>query len=56
MREFGQETDSGEFMCHRDREDRVIESIDETDWLIQIDNIGAQQLKQRHMKFYITLI
>ena len=38
IREFGQETDSGEFMWHRDREDRIIESINETDWMIQIDN------------------
>jgi DNA-directed RNA polymerase subunit RPC12/RpoP len=38
IREFKQETDSGEFMWHRDREDRTIESIEETDWMIQIDN------------------
>jgi hypothetical protein len=38
IREFVQDTDSGEFMWHRDREDRIIESIGETDWLIQIDN------------------
>jgi hypothetical protein len=25
-------------MWHRDREDRIIESIDETDWMVQIDN------------------
>ena len=38
IREFAQDTDSGEFMWHRDREDRIIESIDETDWMVQIDN------------------
>ena len=38
IREFDQETDSGEFMWHRDYEDRIIESISETDWSIQIDN------------------
>jgi hypothetical protein len=38
IREFVQDTDSGEFTWHRDRESRIIESIDETDWLIQIDN------------------
>ena len=38
IREFNHETDSGEFMWHRDREDRIIQSIGETDWLIQIDN------------------
>ena len=38
IREFKQETDSGEFLWHRDRENRIIESIGDTDWLIQIDN------------------
>ena len=38
IREFSNNTDSGEFMWHRDREDRIIESIGKTDWLIQIDN------------------
>jgi len=38
IREFTQETDSGEFMWHRDYEDRLIESTGETNWMIQIDN------------------
>ena len=38
IRVFSQDTDSGEYMWHRDFEDRIIESIVETDWLIQIDN------------------
>jgi hypothetical protein len=38
IRDFYQETDCGEFMWHRDREDRTIESINETDWLIQLDD------------------
>lgn len=38
IREFKQDTDSGEFMWHRDREDRIIKSIDETDWKIQLDD------------------
>lgn len=38
IREFYQNTDSGEYSWHRDREDRIIESIDKTDWMIQIDN------------------
>jgi len=38
IREFSQDTDSGEFMWHRDHEDRIIESIESSDWLIQIDN------------------
>ena len=38
IREFSQNTDSGEFMWHRDYEDRIIKSIEKTDWKIQIDN------------------
>jgi len=38
IREFVQDTDSGEFSWHRDRENRIIESIGETDWMIQLDN------------------
>jgi hypothetical protein len=38
IREFSQDTDSGEMCWHRDREDRIIESIDETDWKIQLDD------------------
>jgi hypothetical protein len=38
IREFTQDTDSGEMVWHRDREDRIIESIETTDWLIQIDD------------------
>jgi hypothetical protein len=38
IREFSQDTDSGEFMWHRDRESRIIESIDDTDWMIQLDD------------------
>ncbi len=44
IREFKQDTDSGEFMWHRDREDRIIESIGETDWMIQIDNELPKQI------------
>ena len=38
IRTFKQETDSGEMMWHRDYEDRIIESIEETDWGFQLDN------------------
>lgn len=38
IREFSQDTDSGEFMWHRDFEDRIIESLVCTDWMMQIDN------------------
>ena len=38
IREFSKETNSEEMKWHRDYEDRIIESIGETDWLIQLDN------------------
>jgi len=45
IREFKQDTDSGEFMWHRDFENRIIESIGETDWMIQIDNELPKQIR-----------
>jgi|694.fasta_scaffold02536_33 hypothetical protein len=47
IREFHEETDSIEFVWHRDREDRIVESIGETDWEIQIDNQLPQSLNQK---------
>ena len=38
IREFSQDTDSGELMWHRDREDRIVEPIEDTDWMVQLDN------------------
>jgi hypothetical protein len=45
IREFKQDTDSGEFMWHRDFENRIIESIGETNWMIQIDNELPKQIR-----------
>lgn len=45
IREFYQDTKSGDFMWHRDREDRIIESIGETDWKIQLDNELPKYIK-----------
>ena len=44
IREFKQDTDSGDFMWHRDHENRIVESIGETDWMIQIDNELPKQI------------
>lgn len=38
IRTFFQDIESGELYWHRDREDRIIESIEKTDWKIQLDN------------------
>lgn len=47
IREFKQETDSSEYIWHRDKEDRVIESIGDTDWLIQMDNELPKRIEGR---------
>lgn len=44
IREFSSLTDSIEFAWHRDKEDRIVESIENTDWEIQIDNQLPQSL------------
>jgi len=38
IREFDDTVDPVELMWHRDREDRKILSLTETDWKIQLDN------------------
>jgi hypothetical protein len=38
IREFDDSIDIVELMWHRDNEDRLIEALHDTDWLIQIDN------------------
>jgi hypothetical protein len=38
IREFSGETNQSEYIWHIDREDRIIESVDKTDWYIQLDN------------------
>jgi len=38
IRIFKSDIDDESLMWHRDREDRIIESIGDTDWMIQLDN------------------
>lgn len=45
IREFKNDTDSWELVWHKDQEDRIIESLEETDWLIQIDNELPREIK-----------
>ena len=44
IREFSQNTDSSEMLWHRDKEDRIIESLEETDWMFQLDNQLPQKI------------
>jgi hypothetical protein len=45
IREFNENIDPIELMWHRDQEDRVIESIEDTDWKFQIDNQIPVEIK-----------
>ena len=47
IRTFSNETDSGELVWHRDKEDRIVESIGDTNWMIQLDNEIPKPLTER---------
>ena len=38
IREFSHDTPSFEFVWHRDKEDRYVEAMHDTDWALQLDN------------------
>ena len=38
IREFDENIDPIELMWHRDQEDRIVEAIEPTDWMMQLDN------------------
>jgi len=38
IRRFSKDIDEDRLVWHRDKEDRVVESIGDTDWMVQIDN------------------
>ena len=44
IREFSQDTPSFEFVWHRDREDRIVEATNDTDWQFQFDNLFPHRL------------
>ena len=46
IREFLETTDSEELIWHRDKEDRLVKSIGNTDWLIQLDNELPKSLNE----------
>jgi hypothetical protein len=52
IRVFKQDTDSGDYAWHRDREDRIIESLEETDWMIQLDDELPKKIEG---KFFIPM-
>ena len=38
VRIFDENIDPTELVWHRDREDRIVESLETTDWMVQLDN------------------
>jgi len=46
IREFSLETSEEELVWHRDREDRLVKSLEVTDWKVQIDNNLPQILTE----------
>ena len=46
IREFSQQTSAFELVWHRDREDRVVEAMHDTDWQFQLDNEHTKVLSK----------
>ena len=49
IREFSYDTDSFEYVWHRDKEDRMVESTHPTDWQFQFDNEIPQRLSENKL-------
>ncbi len=47
IRTFSSDVDDMELVWHRDREDRIVESVGDTDWMIQMDNELPKLLTER---------
>lgn len=46
VREFDESIDPIELMWHRDQEDRIIESVEKTDWKFQLENNLPVEIKE----------
>ena len=49
IREFSQDTPSLEFVWHRDKENRIVQSLHPTDWKFQIDNDIPRTLTENQL-------
>ena len=47
LRQFNENIDPIELLWHRDDEDRVVEIVGETDWMLQLDNSLPSSLQER---------
>jgi len=49
IREFSNSTSSFELVWHRDKEDRYVESLHDTDWEFQLDNELPQKITKNKL-------
>lgn len=49
IREFSSNTPSFEFVWHRDKEDRFVQALHDTDWKFQLDNQPPQKLSKNQL-------
>ena len=49
IREFSSNTSAVEFVWHRDKEDRVVQAMHDTDWKFQLDNEVPQVLSKNKL-------
>jgi hypothetical protein len=49
VREFSRNTPTFEFVWHRDREDRYVQTTHETDWQFQLDNKTPERLTENKL-------
>lgn len=49
IREFSSDTSSFEFVWHRDKEDRIVQALHNTDWKFQLDNQTPQVLSENKL-------
>ena len=49
IRKFLEETSSFEFVWHRDKEDRIVQAMHDTDWKFQLDNELPERLSENKL-------
>ena len=49
IREFSQNTPSFELVWHRDKEDRIVQALHNTDWKFQLDNDIPRRLTEKEL-------
>ena len=49
IREFSQNISTLELVWHRDKEDRIVQAIHDTDWLFQLDNEPPQRFPENKL-------